>query len=335
LTTRIIHDGTLVITVVEVSLSDKSTNAGDLFLHVFKDSTVKVSSSTGSFISSAGLSGFVIGEVDEEPQERGRGRVSVRNHGKQHGEFYFYRSDRSISSSHTMIGEVSKGMEIIDLAESGDEFAIITRPKLVNCIGMTQSNARDQLAELGHRQIRKGDESDGALIVYHHPSSTLMMRPGGPVETTGVPPEHVIRLRLFDEAAPVTAKYLRDVSGLTLARIGRLKVEQAYSPLIGAMLLNGDHSRISVPDLNSENVPIEKIGVGVIGVTNSVVERMGIIGIRMNESDEFGPTLEHFESSNIVGQIEGEIDALKRFKNGNDLYVMEAEPMDFPSGPKR
>ena len=48
----------------------------------------------------------------------------------------------------------------------------------------------------------------------------------------------------------------------------------------------------------------------------------GMIGVRLGESDKFGPTGESFEKTNIVGRIVENADYLKGVKTGEDVYLL-------------
>lgn len=322
--TKISNNRSIIVTTIVVKTLGNNPKAIDTFLHVFRNRKLHVLSSTGSYISTKGMDGLIVLDEDHNYSERKRGMIFVRNNGLQNGTYYFYRSSRPLSRSHILIGEISTGMEMIDLAEKGDYISINTIPKYVNFVGMSQSNAENILGQLGHKQWREGDIDDDAIIVAVHPATTMEIARTSTIITKGVPLGSILKLRLLDETAPITAKYFRDVSGLTPGPIGHLRVEQEYSLLIGALLLNGDMSKITVRNLKAENIPEMIVRAGSIGVTNSVVDRTGIIGIRMKESDEFGPTLELFESTNIVGEItQDSLKLLKKVRNGQDIHIIE------------
>ena len=324
ISTKISHEGCIIVTSIVVKAFGNNPIAVDTFLHFFRDERLKVTSSTGSFISTGGMDGLVVIDEDHDYSERKSGLIFVRKNGLRNGTYYFYRSNRPLSRSHILIGEVLTGMEMVDLAEKGDCISINTIPNYVNLVGMSQSNAEILLSRIGHKQERVGDIDDDAIVVAVHPATSMEIEETDTIMTKGVPTKSILSLRLEDNLAPITTKYFRDVTGLTYASIGHLRVEQEHSSLIGAMLLSGDRGRVTVRNLKAENVPDMIVKAGTIGITNSVVDRMGMIGIRMKESDEFGPTLESFESTNVVGEIAQEsYELLKKVRNGEDIYIME------------
>jgi UPF0288 family protein (methanogenesis marker protein 3) len=49
----------------------------------------------------------------------------------------------------------------------------------------------------------------------------------------------------------------------------------------------------------------------------------GMIGIRMTDSEKFGPTAESFDGTNLIGEVQGGLDLLRRLKEGSELYIQE------------
>jgi UPF0288 family protein (methanogenesis marker protein 3) len=49
--------------------------------------------------------------------------------------------------------------------------------------------------------------------------------------------------------------------------------------------------------------------------------QIGVIGVRFENNDEFGPTGEPFQGTNIVGNIVKGIENLEKFKEGDIVYV--------------
>jgi UPF0288 family protein (methanogenesis marker protein 3) len=70
-------------------------------------------------------------------------------------------------------------------------------------------------------------------------------------------------------------------------------------------------------EIMPENSPKDKVLSGEIGVTNQAARRMGMVGVKTEDDDLFGPTGERFASTNIIGRIL-DIDKLKQFKD--DLF---------------
>ena len=59
------------------------------------------------------------------------------------------------------------------------------------------------------------------------------------------------------------------------------------------------------------NLPEGKVAANIVGVTNAAKKFAGMVGVRFNESKDFGPTAEKFEGTNIIGEVINNLDALK------------------------
>jgi UPF0288 family protein (methanogenesis marker protein 3) len=65
---------------------------------------------------------------------------------------------------------------------------------------------------------------------------------------------------------------------------------------------------------------------GDVGVTNMSRPNKGLIGIRLDTSDEFGPTGEERYGTNIAGRIVSDVATLMKDVNEGDvIYLREAE----------
>jgi UPF0288 family protein (methanogenesis marker protein 3) len=85
-------------------------------------------------------------------------------------------------------------------------------------------------------------------------------------------------------------------------------------------MFKGDESEAK--GLKPENSPEKYIG-GTIGITNMSRKNVGLIGVRFDDNEEFGPTGEKFNATNIIGRITKGIENLKKIKEGDTVYVTE------------
>ena len=93
------------------------------------------------------------------------------------------------------------------------------------------------------------------------------------------------------------------------------------------MLTGNYRSRINpkaAKGLIPENNPVDKVIRGQIGITNMASKSVGLIGVRFEDNVEFGPTVENFESTNIIGDITSDYDHLEKLKEGVVVYVAES-----------
>jgi len=75
-----------------------------------------------------------------------------------------------------------------------------------------------------------------------------------------------------------------------------------------------------IPEATFENVSAR----GDLGVTNMSRPNRGLIGIRLEESEEFGPTGEERYGTNIVGKLVSDLERLMdEVKDGDILYFRE------------
>ena len=54
---------------------------------------------------------------------------------------YIYREDRVSTPSHSVVGEVLKGMELLDIARTGDTVTFKTEPERIMTLSLTQKKA--------------------------------------------------------------------------------------------------------------------------------------------------------------------------------------------------
>ena len=74
-----------------------------------------------------------------------KGNRYLRNKGEGIGRIYVYREDRVSTPSHTIVGKITKGIQLMDIAEKGDKITIQTLPKRIMTLSMTQKEAKEFL----------------------------------------------------------------------------------------------------------------------------------------------------------------------------------------------
>ncbi len=76
-----------------------------------------------------------------------------------------------------------------------------------------------------------------------------------------------------------------------------------------------------------ENLPETKVDVGILGVTNMSRANRGLMGIRLSDSDTYGPTGEPFDGANLVLSLsifsDSTISFLSKLREGDMIYVKE------------
>lgn len=307
-----------ILTKIKVKLFDKSPIGAEHFMSAIDVNGFIVSDSYFTFARSDALRRLSV--PLESQARRLRGSVTVRVDGSNRGAIYIYKEACPSSPHHSVVGYVETGMELLDLAQSGDKVCVETEPRRLSLLGLTQVEASKILSAHGVTHERIGSTRDEDIIVDQEPKLTFNIIKEGRVRTYGLPPSKILRVKLYYEQAPKTVWYFKALTGLLTNRVGRLKVYFA-NPMIGFILFEGNRDLAGA--LLPENTPKDKVSQLTIGVTNMSKKFVGLIGIRLTESSEYGPTGEDFAGTNMVGEVINGIEALKGAREGSTIYVME------------
>lgn len=205
----------------------------------------------------------------------------------------------------------------MDFSDEG-VITVNLKPERLNVLGMTQAEASQVFSRYGIEHRREGDKEDDAIVVEQIPEYTLEVLESKEVTTKGLSPDKILFIEIFDDKAPRTAWYFRKTTGLTIRRIGKLKV---YFK-VGDMVIFERNERYA-RGLLPENTPSDRVEGGYIGVTNMVRKLKGYIGVRFSPNEKYGPTGETFEATNIVGRVVKNLEVLKRAKVGDEVYIFE------------
>lgn len=313
-----LEDGCTVSTRVTVKLDMDSPRSAEHLLIVSAKGYLNVSEGTGSFMGSRDDMDTDL--VNEKAGIRDVGQVMVRTSGTGEGHVMFYKERRQLAPDISTAGTVTNGMSLVSLASAGDTVAVTTDPPRILSVGMTQKTGSEFLSKFGVKQVRKGDTSDDAVIVDQNPESTMTALSKGEVETVGVPRDQVYRIAIKtdDEA---TVHYFKKVTGLSHKPIGQLKVQFSFpgSPMVTFF---GDDAR-------SQNLypqePFKKCKKGDIGVTNQSRPHHGLIGIRLTDSKQYGPTGEEPYGTNMVGTFLGDLSQMELLDDEQIIYITEAK----------
>ncbi len=314
-----LEEGYRIETNVEIDLSRESPESAEHVLVLTSHGTMDATDVTGSYMACSDDLDVKI--PVESTGIRDGGTVTVRNQGLGTGRIHIYKDRRQLSPNHNVAGSVVSGRAIIAQASQGDVFTVTTNPARALAVGMTQEAGRAFLESRGIVQVRTGDTSDDAIIVEQSPEQTMAALEAGQVETFGVPREDVHRIELTDKD-PASTHYFRKVTGLSHKPVGILKVQFTFEGL-PMVTFYGDEMRGK--NLYPQN-PFKKVKRGDIGLTNQARPHHGLIGIRLDDSKDFGPTGEEPYGTNIVGRFKGDLD---RLMEGLELeqvvYITEEE----------
>ncbi len=312
-----LEEGYRVETFMELSLDETSPASAEQAIILSKEGSFRITEATGSYVACS--EDMDVDIPAEDVRVREAGAVTVRNSGKGKGRLYMYRQRRQLMDSHNHAGTVTKGLAMLRYAPAGSSITVRTEPARILAVGMTQKEGEEFLRGRGISCTRTGDVSDDAIIAEQSPERTLDARGAGAVETFGVPRERVFKVSISDKD-PISARYFRKVTGLSHKPVGSIKVQFTFEGL-PMVTFYGDEMRGK--DLYPQD-PFKKVRKGDIGVTNQSRPHHGLIGIRLQDSKDFGPTGEEAYGTNIVGRFDDDLDRLMDgLKEEDVVYITE------------
>ena len=311
----VITEGNEIFTYVLVKTEFKSPDSAEHFFALSKTGKIQVDYDSNSFIGFYNLQGLQ--KNAEFIDQRKRGTVTLRNNGNGVGRVYIYREDRVSTPSHTVVGHVERGMQLLDITNVGDYITIKSDPERIMTLSMTQNEAKEYLSSKGVEHVREGLEDDDAIIVGQEPRFTMDIIKEGKVKTRGINKDEIIYIDI-DDTAPRSSWYFQKLTGLIDSPIGSLKVHFAF-PGMKVMMFEGRTK--DAKGLIPENIPSTCVNAGLIGITNMSRRHVGMVGVRFEDNDEFGPTGEPFGGTNIVGKVVKGLENLEKFKEGDTVYV--------------
>jgi len=312
------NDGMNIETFVKIAMDKRSPLGCEHLLIAARDGVMKISDSTGSYAACSDNTD--VSMMPETPDVRSSGSVTVRSSGVGIGRIFFYKERRQLSTSHDHIGRITHGKWMITSAAKGNMITVRTDQERVLSVGMTQSEGKKFLEKFNVKQIRTGDTSDDAVIVEQEPEWTMHAIAAGEVETFGAPRNRIFDVSMNRKEEPATVHYFEKVTGLSHKPIGTMKVHFTFKGL-PMITFDGDEER------GKSLYPGEafkKCKKGDIGVTNQSRPHCGLMGIRLEDSKEFGPTGEEPYGTNIFGTFKGDLNELMNgLKEGSIVYVRE------------
>ncbi|MEE3401009.1 MAG: methanogenesis marker 3 protein, partial [Methanomethylophilus sp.] len=131
--------------------------------------------------------------------------------------------------------------------------------------------------------------------------------------------ESILKIKVTTGDA-ATSHYFRKVTGLSHKPVGKLKV-QLSMPGSPMCTFYGDDARSQ--DLIPQDDLFKKCRKGDIGITNQSRPYHGLIGIRLTDSKQYGPTGEEPEGTNMLGRYIGDLSVLETLDDESTVYIME------------
>jgi putative methanogenesis marker protein 3 len=329
-----LEDGMSIETYVRIKLDSRSPVSCEHFLVSVTSGIMKLTERTAAYTASS--SSMDVTLIPEANNIRMADMVTVRHTGSGTGRIYIYKLRRQVNPSHNTVGMAVSGQQLIHLVPEGAAVTMFTDPVRIMTIGMTQIEAKAFLESKGLKQKRTGDGADDSMVVEQEPELTMEAIASPEIETFGIRLDQIRDVELADDVAPDTSHYIRKMTGLDHKPIGTMKVHFTFE---GMPLVTFEGNATVASNLIPENAFSNEKGVarGEIGVTNMARPNRGLIGIRLEPSNEFGPTGEEDHGTNMSGSVVSDLNALMSgLKDGDIVYVRQVpKPEASPKVKKR
>ena len=312
-----LEDGNRVETQVKVRLDMSSPESAEHLMVISQKGYVNVASETGSYLA-------VDDDMDitfksESKAVREKDGVFVRSTGVGVGRILFYRERRQMLDGHNHVGDVVMGSSIITSAKATDRIRIVTEPPRLMAVGMTVSEGIAIMEAAGIKVSCDGVTNGDAIVVEQSPENTVDILNKGEVTLTGMDRSSIYRIEL-NRKKEADVHYFEKITGLNHKPIGSLKVH-FWFPGMSMVTFNGDEDK---GKSLYPGEPFKKCKRGDIGLTNQACDHKGLIGIRMTDSKEFGPTGEEPFGTNIFGKFADDLKRLEEsLDDGVTVYVTE------------
>lgn len=260
--------------------------------------------------------------VSQERQKpRREGTVTVRTAGKSSGAMYIYTMDVPSNSHHTRTGTITRGLELARFAGPGATLSIRPEPEQLDLRGLPLKEAVARAKARGLRVLADNRDPDTRVVIDQTPATTLEVLKEGKVAFTTVATHEVIDITLDYAHAPRTVDLFRRVTGLKIYAIGQMPF---FYNIDDEMYLFKPAFSSDV-NIIPENVPVAPVPPYALALTNDARRARGMTGVRTVVNEEYGPTGEPFEGTNVIGTII-DIDKLPHLKEGTTVFIREVAP---------
>ena len=257
----------------------------------------------------------------ELQKPRREGTVTVRTSGKSSGAIYIYTKDIPSNQHHTRTGTVVRGIELARFANVGTKLSVKVVPEQLDLRGLPLGEAVARAKARGLRVLADNRDVDGRDVIDQNPAPTLEVLKEGNVALSTVALEDVIDITLDYEHAPRTVDLFRRVTGLKIYAIGSMPF---FYNIDDEMYLFKPKFASNV-NIIPENVPKQPVLPYSLAVTNDARKARGMTGVRSVANEEYGPTGEPFEGTNVIGTVL-DIDKLPLIKDGSTVFIREVKP---------
>lgn len=251
-----------------------------------------------------------------EPHSRFEGTVTVRVKGRNRGSVFIYTDDIAGSPNHTVVASVEHGIELARIAGDGETFLFDVEPPQFDLRGMALTDAQEYADKRGIT-LNTDDATGERVVISQAPETTLEVLAKKSVSVTTIPATQAITVELFDSEAPRSCYIFRAVTGLRWHEIGEMPLLLKFEDvlLFQPPIKKGTN-------INKENTPEGSVPANMLAITNDSRKSTGLVGCRITDNSEFGPTSEPFDGTNIIGRV-CEPEKLAALKEGSIVYIRE------------
>ncbi len=257
--------------------------------------------------------------TDLTPEVRGgrrEGTVTVRVAGTGTGSIYLTTTDLPASPAHSIVGQVTHGIELARLARAGDVIEVRCTPPRLDLLGMPFPAAVALARSRGVR-VETDTGEENRVVISQEPGTTLESLAEGVVRLGTEPLSRVVDITLYDEAAPESCEIFRRITGLQFHEVGQIPFSFHFEDVY--------LFRPRIPrgvKIIPENTPSGEVPAGTLAITNDSRKGSGMVGVRRVPHREFGPTSEPFEGTNIIGRIL-DVEKLSQFREKDMVFIRE------------
>lgn len=257
----------------------------------------------------------------ELQKPRREGTVTVRTSGKSSGAIYIYTKDVPSNQHHTRTGTVTRGIELARFANKGTKLSVRVVPEQLDLRGLMLGEAVTRAKARGLRVLADNRDVDGRVVIDQKPATTLEVLKEGKVALSTVALKDVIDITLDYDNAPKSVDLFRRATGLKIYTIGSMPF---FYNIDKEMYLFKPKFASNV-NIIPENVPEQPVPPYSLAITNDARKARGMTGVRSVTNEEYGPTGEPFEGTNIIGTVV-DIDKLPLIKDDSIVFIREVKP---------
>jgi len=288
----------------------------DHMLFILRKKTFPVDRSVSTYIRNHSEGKLYVPQELQKP--RREGVVTARTKGKGSGAIYIYTSDVSSNPNHTIVGSITKGIELAKFTKAGMNISVNVIPPLIDLRGMLLKDAVSAAKSRGLKVMADNRDVEGRVVIDQKPARTLEILKEGKISFYTMALDDVIDITLDYENAPRSVDLFRRVTGLKRYPVGTMPF--IYNGGDGMFLFKPEFAR--GVNIIPENCPTTACPIDALALTNDSRPAQGMTGIRLSKNEEFGPTGEPFSGTNIIGKVL-DTDKLTKMKEGGTVYIRE------------